>query len=73
MVLDEINLAIAIKLLKLDEVIEFLKKIPSKTTVVLTGRKAPKKLIKMADEVTIMKFVKHQFQKGYKARKGIEY
>lgn len=73
LVLDEINLAIAIKLLKLDDVIEFLKKIPSKTTVVLTGRRAPKKLIKIADEVTIMKFVKHPFQKGYRARKGIEY
>jgi cob(I)alamin adenosyltransferase len=73
LILDEINLAIAIGLLKLDEVIEFLKKIPSKTTIVLTGRSAPKKLIEIADAVTIMEFVKHPFQKGYRARKGIEY
>lgn len=73
LVLDEINLAAAFKLIKVENVLEMLDKIPSETTVVLTGRRAPKELIDKADLVTEMVEVKHPMMEGVPARKGIEY
>jgi cob(I)alamin adenosyltransferase len=70
LILDEINLAAAIKLLKVDDIIKFLDKVPAETSVYLTGRYAPLKLAKRADYVTLFKTMK---QKKIKARKGIEY
>lgn len=73
-VLDEINVAIGFGLIDINEVISILitsNNIPS--TIVLTGRRAHPKLKKLADLVTEMKPVKHYFDKGIKARKGIEY
>lgn len=71
-ILDEINVTLDFKLLKTEDLINCIKKIPSKTELVLTGRQAPKKLIQIADLVTEMKEIKHYF-KETKARKGIEY
>ncbi len=73
LILDEINLAVHFKILPLSEVVELLKNIPRETTVVLTGRRAPEELIDMADLVTEMRLVKHPFEKGVQARKGVEY
>lgn len=73
LILDEINLAVAFKLIKVDDVLELLDKIPPETTVVLTGRRAPKELIDRADLVTEMLERKHPMAKGVSARKGIEY
>jgi len=73
LILEEINLAVAIGLLKLNDVIGFLKSIPKGTVVVLTGRRAHKKLIEISDLVTVMQDIKHPFRKGIIARKGIEY
>ncbi|MFH1347827.1 MAG: cob(I)yrinic acid a,c-diamide adenosyltransferase [Candidatus Margulisiibacteriota bacterium] len=73
LILDEINLAIAAGLLDLDEVIKFLKKIPKTIDVVLTGRRASVELYKLADGISVVKKVKHVFDKGVPARKGIEY
>jgi cob(I)alamin adenosyltransferase len=50
-----------------------LEEIPEKTTVVLTGRRAPEELIKRADLVTEMKLIKHPFEKNVLAREGLEY
>jgi len=72
-ILDEINNAIKYKLLNVDEVIEVLKNKPKNIELILTGRGAPKKIIKIADLVTEMKLIKHPFYKGIKARRGIEY
>jgi cob(I)alamin adenosyltransferase len=72
-VLDEINIALALKLIRSEDVLEVLKKIPKKIEVVLTGRGAPKEIIKIADLVSEIKEVKHYFYKGLKARRGIEY
>ena len=72
LILDEINLAIAIKLLDLREVLDFLKGIPKTTDVVLTGRGASRKLYKIANGVSVIKKVKHVFDKGISARKGID-
>lgn len=73
LVLDEINLAIAIGLLDLEETMKFLKRIPKSMDVVLTGRRASTKLYRLADGVSVVKKVKHVFDRGVPARKGIEY
>ncbi|MEM2820411.1 MAG: cob(I)yrinic acid a,c-diamide adenosyltransferase, partial [Candidatus Bathyarchaeia archaeon] len=54
LILDEINLAVSIGLIELKDVLELLSNIPKPTTVVLTGRNAPKELIERADLVTEM-------------------
>ena len=71
LVLDEINLALYCKLLDLKEVLRFLEKIPKKTTVVLTGRNAPKELIEIADFVNEIKDLKHPSK--FTTTKGIQY
>ncbi|MCQ1535748.1 cob(I)yrinic acid a,c-diamide adenosyltransferase [Methanosarcina sp. KYL-1] len=73
LVLDEINLAAHVGLLKTEDILSLLNEAPEETTVVLTGRKAPPELIERADLVTEMKFVKHPFEKNIPARKGTEY
>ncbi len=73
LILDELNLAVGAKLLTEKEVLNVLKKIPKKTTVVLTGRWATKALIKRADFVNNIKDVKHPYIKGIPAEKGIQY
>jgi cob(I)alamin adenosyltransferase len=72
-VLDEINVAVYFKLLEVDEVIRLIKDKPPHVELILTGRNADKSLIEMADLVTEMVKIKHPFDKGIKARKGIEY
>ena len=73
LILDEINLALAIHLLNLKEVISFLKKIPKSMDVVLTGRRASQRLYRIADGVSVVKKVKHVYDRGILARKGIEF
>jgi len=73
LILDEINLAVAVGLLKLEDVLDLLREIPPSTTVVLTGRRAPRELMDKADLVTEMREIKHPMKKGVQARKGIEY
>ena len=72
-VLDEINYAIHFGMLNVDEVLELLNNKPERLNVILTGRYAEPKLIDAADTVTEMTLVKHAFQKGIRARKGIEF
>ena len=74
-VLDEVNVAIGFGLLDIDDVISILlpKTLNLKPEIILTGRRAHVKLKKIADLVTEMKTIKHYYEKGVKARKGIEY
>jgi len=72
-VLDEINVALNLKLIKIEKVLELIKNKPQHVELVLTGRYASNEIIEAADLVTEMKEVKHPFNKGYKARKGVEY
>jgi cob(I)alamin adenosyltransferase len=72
-ILDEINVALDLELVSLEEVLKLIKSKPSKVELVLTGRHAPKEIVEVADLVTEMKEVKHPFSKGLQARKGIEY
>ena len=71
LILDEINLAVYCNLLNVNDVIEFLDKIPKRTDVVLTGRFANKKLIKRADFVNEIVDIKHP--KEIPTTKGIQY
>lgn len=71
LVLDEINLALHCKLLEVKKVLEFLEKIPEKTDVVLTGRFAPKELIKRAEFVNEIIEIKHP--KKMVTTEGIQY
>lgn len=73
LILDEVNLAAAFDLVDVKDVLKLLDEVPPDTTVVLTGRRAPKELIERADLVTLMHEEKHPMTKGLPARKGIEY
>ncbi|MBP7870009.1 MAG: cob(I)yrinic acid a,c-diamide adenosyltransferase [Candidatus Saccharicenans sp.] len=71
-VLDEINVAINLGLIKEDEIMKFLDQKPEGVEVVLTGRYAPQSVIERADLVTEMVCRKHYYDQGVRARKGIE-
>jgi len=71
-ILDEINVALYLKLITIADVIKILRKKPRSTEIILTGRYAPKKIIDMADLVTEMKDKRHYYNNGVKARIGIE-
>ena len=72
-VLDEVNLAVAWKLLEVEEVLKLIDERPQNVELILTGRHADERLIQKADLVTEMVEVKHPFRRGIKARKGIDY
>ena len=72
-VLDEINNVLAHELLSVSEVIEVLQQRPQHVEVVCTGRGAPRQLVEAADLVTEMLMIKHPYEHGLKARKGIEF
>jgi len=73
LILDEINISLRDKFLKIDEIMALLETKPSELEIVLTGRGAPKKLIEMADLVSKVQKIKHPYEQGVKRRKGIEY
>ena len=72
-VLDEINYAISYGMLDPAKVVEGLKKRPEMVHVILTGRNAHPTIVDMADTVTEMRQVKHAYEKGVMAQRGIEY
>ena len=72
-ILDEINYAINLDLISIDNVLKLIKEKPKNVDLILTGNYANKKLIEIADLVTEMKEIKHPFQKGIKAKKGIDF
>jgi cob(I)alamin adenosyltransferase len=72
-VLDEINYAIGYKMLDPAVVADVLRRKPEMTHVILTGRNAHPLLVELADTVTEMREVKHAYQKGILAQRGIEF
>ena len=72
-ILDEANIAIDMGILDVDEVVEVLKNKPEEMEIVLTGRNAHPKIIEIAHLVSEIKPVKHYWDTGIAARKGIEY
>jgi cob(I)alamin adenosyltransferase len=72
-ILDEINNAMAINLIKANELVDIIKSRPVHLEIVLTGRNISPKILKIADLVTEMKEIKHYYTRGIQARKGIEF
>ncbi|MFA4905750.1 MAG: cob(I)yrinic acid a,c-diamide adenosyltransferase [Candidatus Margulisiibacteriota bacterium] len=73
LILDEINLAVCAGLLPEKEVLSFLKKNPPRRDIVLTGRNVPDSFVKIADGVSEIVKIKHVFDRGIAAKRGIEY
>lgn len=71
-ILEEINVAVSLGLVKAEDVLELIAHKPKNVELVLTGRGADQKLIEAADLVTEMREIKHYYKKGVKARIGIE-
>jgi cob(I)alamin adenosyltransferase len=71
-VLDEVNTAVHFKILSEADVLAFIDKRPAAVELVLTGRLAPASFVERADLVTEMRAVKHYFDRGVRAREGIE-
>jgi cob(I)alamin adenosyltransferase len=72
-ILDEINYAVNLGLINEEKILELIRIKPQKLTLVLTGNHAKKQIIDAADLVTEMKEIKHPFQKGIHAKKGIDF
>ncbi|PIX30258.1 cob(I)yrinic acid a,c-diamide adenosyltransferase [Candidatus Berkelbacteria bacterium CG_4_8_14_3_um_filter_42_13] len=72
-ILDEINNALNYDLVEAGEIIKLLREKPVEQTIVLTGRGAPKEVMEIADLVTEMKNLRHPFDNGIPAKKGIDY
>ncbi|HEX7588606.1 MAG TPA: cob(I)yrinic acid a,c-diamide adenosyltransferase [Anaerolineae bacterium] len=73
LILDEVNNAVSTGLLPLDQVIALIDAKPSDFNILLTGRDAPPEFVDRADLVTEMREVKHPYQKGILAQKGIDF
>jgi len=72
-ILDEVNVALSLGLIGLEEVLTLIETRPIHVELVLTGRSVPEEIVQIADLVTEMKEVKHPYSKGLPARNGIEY
>ncbi len=72
-ILDEIWVALYLKLITKSSIRNLIRSIPGNMDVILTGRHAPEEFIKRADLVTECREVKHPYQKGAKAKKGVEF
>jgi cob(I)alamin adenosyltransferase len=71
-ILDEITIAEYFGLITTDDIIDLIDSKPEHVELVLTGRKTSQKIIEMADLVTEMREIKHYYNEGVPARKGIE-
>ncbi|MBU6996315.1 MAG: cob(I)yrinic acid a,c-diamide adenosyltransferase [Theionarchaea archaeon] len=72
-ILDEINVAMDFNLVPHDVVYALLKEKPETVEIVLTGRKCPPEVVKIADYVSEVLEIKHPYMNGAQARKGIEW
>ena len=72
-ILDEINYAVNLDLIKVNDVIELINNKPDSLNLVLTGNHVKSEIIEIADLVTEMKEIKHPYQLGIKAKKGIDF
>jgi len=71
--LDEVNVAVSLKLIKASDVLRAIKNEPQNMIVILSGRYAPVSFIRRADLATEMKELKHPYNKGKKAEVGFEF
>ena len=73
LILDEVTYSVKYRWVPVEEVVAGVRDRAPHTNVVLTGRDAAPELVELADTVTEMRKVKHAFDQGIKARKGIEF
>lgn len=71
-IMDEINVAVSLGLVPLDEVLNLMDNKPKNVELIMTGRNAHEKIMEKADLVTEMREIKHYYSKGVEAREGIE-
>ncbi|MBI5698611.1 MAG: cob(I)yrinic acid a,c-diamide adenosyltransferase [Thaumarchaeota archaeon] len=72
-ILDEINYAVNLGLVDVKQVLDLIKIKPQKVTLVLTGNHVKQEVVDAADLVTEMKEIKHPFQRGIRAKKGVDF
>ena len=72
-VLDEINNAVSYNIVDVEDVKKLVKNKPQEVELILTGRFGNTELYQMADMITELKSIKHPFDKGISARKGIDF
>lgn len=72
-ILDEMNVVLSFHMAEIGRVLDMLRERADGTEVIITGRGVPRELIEYADLVSQIQEVKHPFNRGIKARKGIEY
>ena len=72
-ILDEINYAVNLNLISIEDVLNIIKSKPQNVDLVLTGNYAKDEVLEIADLVTEMREIKHPFQQGIKAKKGIDF
>ncbi|MFN4337027.1 MAG: cob(I)yrinic acid a,c-diamide adenosyltransferase [Candidatus Nitrosocaldus sp.] len=72
-ILDEVNYAIKLGLISVEDVLDLIKVKPYSTTLMLTGNYSDERIIDEADLVTEMREIKHPFKKGIKALKGVDF
>jgi cob(I)alamin adenosyltransferase len=72
-ILDEINYAAKLNLISEQDILDIIAARSGKTSLVITGNYAPESVIAAADLVTEMREIKHPYQKGIKAKKGIDF
>ncbi len=73
LILDELNVALGLRLVKVDAVLDLIAAKPEKLHLVITGRNAHDKVIELADLVTEMREIKHPFRSGILAQEGIDF
>jgi cob(I)alamin adenosyltransferase len=73
LILDELNVAAALKLVEEGDIVSTLTRRPGNMEIVVTGRYAPQAIQNLADLITEMRMVRHPFEQGVPAREGIEY
>ena len=71
-IMEEVNVALLYGLFDIERILHLIKNKPESVELVLTGRYANKKIMEAADLVTEMKMIKHYFNEGVQARRGIE-
>ncbi len=72
-ILDEINYAVNLGLVKIDDVLKLIQTKPTNVNLVLTGNHVKDEIIELADLVTEMREIKHPFKSGIRAKKGIDF
>ena len=72
-ILDEVNYAINLDLIDVQDIIKIIKEKPFELDLVLTGRNVREEIVELADLVTEMKEIKHPFKSGIKAKKAIDF